>query len=66
MHSSMQNPDTNVLVAFYNGRASLTHTSTQGPQVLGIREKTLHPRNVGFAEVHEISFRVMCENSSHI
>jgi hypothetical protein len=32
----------------------------------GIREKTLHPRNVGFVEVHEISFRVMCENSSQI
>jgi hypothetical protein len=32
----------------------------------GIREKTLQPRNVGFVEVHEISFQVMCENSSHI
>jgi hypothetical protein len=32
----------------------------------GIREKTSHPRNVGFVEVHEISFWVMCENSNQI
>jgi hypothetical protein len=32
----------------------------------GIQEKTLHPQNVGFAKVHEISFWVMCENNSQI
>jgi hypothetical protein len=34
--------------------------------VLGNSGKTLHPRNVGFAEIHEISFQVMCKNDSRI
>jgi hypothetical protein len=33
---------------------------------LGNSEKTLHPRNVGFAEPHELSFQVMCENNSSV
>jgi hypothetical protein len=47
-----------------NGSSESTHF----PEGLcwGIREKTIHPRNVGFIEVHKISFRVMCENSIHI
>jgi hypothetical protein len=34
--------------------------------MLGNSEKTLHPRNVGFVEVHEISFQAMYENNSRI
>jgi hypothetical protein len=34
--------------------------------VLGNSGKTLHPRNVGFAEIHEISFQVMFKNNSRI
>jgi hypothetical protein len=34
--------------------------------VLGNSVKTFHPRNVRFAEVHEISFQVMSENDSRI
>jgi hypothetical protein len=42
--------------------------STRFPEglVLGNSGKTLHPRNVGFAEIHEISFQVMCKNDSRI
>jgi hypothetical protein len=32
----------------------------------GIQEKTLHPRNIGFARFHEIRFQVMCENDNRI
>jgi hypothetical protein len=35
-------------------------------KLLGNSGKTLHTRNVGFAETHEISFQVMCENDSRI
>jgi hypothetical protein len=34
--------------------------------LLGNSGKTLHHRNVGFAETHEISFQVMYENDSRI
>jgi hypothetical protein len=32
--------------------------------VLGNSEKTLHPRNVGFAGFHEISFQIIFENKA--
>jgi hypothetical protein len=35
-------------------------------QLLGASGKTLHPRNVGFAGFHEISFQIICENNSWI
>jgi hypothetical protein len=34
--------------------------------LLGNSRKTLYPRNVGFAKIHEVTFQVMCENDSRI
>jgi hypothetical protein len=48
----------------FNGSSELTRF----PEglVLGNSGKTFHPRNVGFAWFHEISFQMICENDSWI
>jgi hypothetical protein len=56
------------LPKFKSFRGIGSSKSTRFPEglVLGNSGKTLHPRNIGFAEIHEISFQVMCKNDSRI
>jgi hypothetical protein len=56
------------LPEFESFRGIGSSESTRFPEglVLGNSGKTLHPRSVGFAGFHEISFQIICENSSWI
>jgi hypothetical protein len=48
------------------GNGSSESTCFPEGLVLGNSAKHLHPRRVGFVEVHEISFRVMCKDNSQV
>jgi hypothetical protein len=43
-----------------------THCHRDSGHLLGSSGKTLHPRNVGFTEIHEISFQAMSANDSQV